>query len=82
MGHEAEVIDLVELDMPMFTVARSKELDTVPGMAGSMKSAMSSSDSWMIIRARVQRIYASDSKQCGGVVKHRMARLPCSIQPS
>ena len=48
MGHEAEIIDLVELDMPMFSVARSKELDTVPGMA-ELKSAMSGADSWMII---------------------------------
>ena len=42
MGHEADVIDLVELDMPMFSVARSKELDVVPGMA-ELKEAMSSS---------------------------------------
>ena len=48
MGHEADVIDLVELDMPMFSVARSKELDEVPGMA-ELKSAMSDADSWMII---------------------------------
>ena len=48
MGHEADIIDLVELDMPMFTVARSKELDTVPGMA-ELKAAMSGADSWMII---------------------------------
>ena len=40
MGHEADVIDLVELDMPMFSVARSKELDVVPGMA-ELKEAMS-----------------------------------------
>ena len=48
MGHEADVIDLVELDMPMFSVARSKELDVVPGMA-ELKEAMSSADSWMVI---------------------------------
>ncbi len=48
MGHEANVIDLVELDMPMFTVARSKELDVVPGMA-ELKSALSSADSWVIV---------------------------------
>ena len=48
MGHEADIIDLVELDMPMFTVARSKELDTVPGMV-ELKAAMSGADSWMII---------------------------------
>ena len=48
MGHEADVIDLVELDMPMFTVARSKELDVVPGMA-ELKEAISSANSLMVI---------------------------------
>ena len=48
MGHESDVVDLAELDMPMFTVARSKELDVVPGMA-ELKAALSSADSWMII---------------------------------
>jgi len=48
MGHEAELVNLAELDMPMFTVARSKELDVVPGMA-ELKAAMSSADSWMIV---------------------------------
>lgn len=48
LGHDADVIDLVELDMPMFTVARSKELDVVPGMA-ELKSSLSSADSWVIV---------------------------------
>ncbi|MBJ61772.1 MAG: NADPH-dependent oxidoreductase, partial [Euryarchaeota archaeon] len=48
LGHEANVIDLVALDMPMFSVARSKELDVVPGMA-ELKEAMSNADSWMVI---------------------------------
>jgi len=48
MGHEAELVNLAELDLPMFTVARSKELDVVPGMA-ELTEAMSSADSWMII---------------------------------
>jgi NAD(P)H-dependent FMN reductase len=48
MGHEAELVNLAELDMPMFTVARSKELDVVPGMA-ELKAAMSSADSWVIV---------------------------------
>ena len=48
MGHDADVIDLVELDMPMFTVARSKELDVVQGMA-ELKEAISSADSMMVI---------------------------------
>lgn len=48
MGHEADIVNLAELDFPMFTVARSKELDVVPGMA-ELKAAMSSADSWMIV---------------------------------
>jgi NAD(P)H-dependent FMN reductase len=48
MGHEAEIVNLAELDFPMFTVARSKELDVIPGMA-ELKAAMSSADSWMVI---------------------------------
>jgi len=48
MGHESDIVNLAELDMPMFTVARSKELDVVPGMA-ALKEAMSSADSWMIV---------------------------------
>ena len=48
MGHESQVIDLAELDMPMFTVARSKELEVVPGM-NQLKEAISSADSMMVI---------------------------------
>lgn len=48
MGHEADIVNLAELDFPMFTVARSKELDVVPGMA-ELKAAMSSADSWIIV---------------------------------
>jgi chromate reductase len=48
MGHEADIVNLAELDFPMFTVARSKELDVIPGMA-ELKAAMSSADSWMVI---------------------------------
>ena len=48
MGHEADIVNLAELDFPMFTVARSKELDVVPGMA-ELKAAMSSADSWMVV---------------------------------
>ena len=48
MGHEADIVNLAELDFPMFTVARSKELDVVPGMT-ELKAAMSSADSWMVI---------------------------------
>ena len=48
MGHESQIIDLAELDMPMFTVARSKELEVVPGMK-QLKEAISSADSMMVI---------------------------------
>ena len=48
MGHDADIADLSEMDFPMFTVARSKELDVVPGMA-ELKKQMGDADSWMII---------------------------------
>jgi chromate reductase len=48
MGHDAEIVNLAELDMPLFTVARSKEIDSVPGMT-ELKVAMSSADSWVVI---------------------------------
>ena len=48
MGHDADLVNLAELDMPLFTAARSKEIDSVPGMA-ELKEAMSSADSWMVI---------------------------------
>ena len=81
MGHEADIIDLVELDMPMFTVARSKELDTVPGMAESKGSNVRCrflDDN----RSRVQWFNASYIEQRSCVAKYRMARFPCSIQPT
>ena len=48
IGHDADIVNLAELDMPLFTVARSKELDVVPGMT-ELKEAMSSADSWVVI---------------------------------
>ena len=48
MGHDADIADLSAMDFPMFTVARSKELDVVPGMA-ELKKQMGDADSWMII---------------------------------
>ena len=48
MEHDADIADLSEMDFPMFTVARSKELDVVPGMA-ELKKQMGDADSWMII---------------------------------
>ena len=48
LGHDADVVDLSEIDFPMFTMARSKELDVVPGMA-ELKQKMGESESWMII---------------------------------
>ncbi len=48
MGHDSDVIDLAEVDMPMFTVARSKSLDVVPGMA-EIKGKMQAADSWVVV---------------------------------
>ena len=69
MGHEADVIDLVELDMPMFSVARSKELDTVPGMA-ELKEAMSGADSWMIIAPEYNGSMPPNSEQRSCLAEH------------
>jgi NAD(P)H-dependent FMN reductase len=48
MGHDSDVLDLAEVDMPMFTVARSKSLDVVPGMA-ELKEKMQAADSWVVV---------------------------------
>ena len=49
-GHEAEVIDLVELRMPLFNVADSKVALTgnFPALKGLVK-AMTEADAWVVI---------------------------------
>ena len=47
-GHEAEIVDLAELDLPMFTLARSKDPEKTPDISG-LNQKMMDSDSWVII---------------------------------
>lgn len=48
LGHDSDIVDLSDIDFPMFTVARSKELETVPGMS-ELKQKMGDADSWIVI---------------------------------
>jgi NAD(P)H-dependent FMN reductase len=47
-GHDSEVVDLAEMDLPMFTLARSKDPDQVPDIS-ALISTMIESDAWIII---------------------------------
>ena len=47
-GHEAEVIDLAEMDLPMFTIARSKNPEEAPDIS-ELVSDMTQSDAWIVI---------------------------------
>jgi len=47
-GHDSEVVDLAEMDLPMFTLARSKDPDQVPDIS-ELISTMIESDAWIII---------------------------------
>jgi len=47
-GHEAEVIDLAEMDLPMFTIARSKNPEEAPDIS-ELVSDMTQSDAWVVI---------------------------------
>ena len=47
-GHEAEVIDLAEMDLPMFTMARSKDPESAPDISDFVNS-MSEADAWVIV---------------------------------
>ena len=46
-GHETEVIDLAEMDLPMFTVARSKS-DDAPDISELIEK-MTGADAWVIV---------------------------------
>ena len=48
LGYDSDIVDLSEIDFPMFTVGRSKELETVPGMS-ELKQKMGDADSWIVI---------------------------------
>ena len=47
-GHETEVIDLAEMDLPMFTIARSKNPEEAPDIS-ELVSDMTQSDAWVVI---------------------------------
>ncbi|MDE0708007.1 MAG: NAD(P)H-dependent oxidoreductase [Candidatus Poseidoniales archaeon] len=47
-GHDAEVVDLAELDLPMFTIANSKDPEKASDAAG-LVSAMTEADAWVVI---------------------------------
>ncbi|MEE2748287.1 MAG: NAD(P)H-dependent oxidoreductase [Candidatus Thermoplasmatota archaeon] len=47
-GHSAEIVDLAELDLPMFTVARSKDPEQVPDIS-DLISDMISADAWVVV---------------------------------
>ena len=47
-GHDANVVDLVEMDLPMFTVARSEDPEESPDIS-ALVSSMSQADAWVVI---------------------------------
>ncbi len=47
-GHDAEIIDLAEMDLPMFTMARTEISEEVPDISG-LSSKMMEADAWVII---------------------------------
>jgi len=47
-GHDAEVIDLAEMDLPMFTMARSKDPESAPDISGFI-STLTEADAWVIV---------------------------------
>ncbi len=47
-GHEAEIVDLVEMDLPMFTMVRSKDPESAPDIS-DLISSMTEADAWIVI---------------------------------
>ena len=47
-GLDAEVVDLADMDLPMFSMARSKDPESAPDISGFV-SAMSESDAWVVV---------------------------------
>ncbi len=47
-GHATEVVDLAEMDLPMFTMARSKDPESAPDISGLI-SSMTEADAWIAI---------------------------------
>tara|TARA_B100000287_G_scaffold117319_1_gene109244 strand:- start:435 stop:929 length:495 start_codon:yes stop_codon:yes gene_type:complete len=47
-GHDAEVVDLVERDLPMFTVARSSDPEQKVDVSG-LTQKMTDADAWIVV---------------------------------
>ena len=47
-GHDAGVVDLAEMNLPMFTVARSKDPDETPDIS-DLVTSMTQADAWIVI---------------------------------
>ena len=47
-GHDAEVVDLVEMDLPMFTVARSSDPEQKVDISG-LTQKMTDADAWIVV---------------------------------
>ena len=47
-GHDVEIIDLSEMDLPLFTVARSKDPQQTPDVSGLIQ-IMTESDAWIVL---------------------------------
>ena len=47
-GHDAEVVDLVEMDLPMFTVARSSDPEQKVDVSG-LTQKMTDADAWIVV---------------------------------
>jgi len=47
-GHDAEIIDLAEIDLPMFTIARTNDSEQVPDISDFV-DAMMQADAWIVI---------------------------------
>ncbi len=47
-GHDAEVVDLVEMDLPMFTVARSSDPEQTVDVS-ELTQQMIEADAWIVI---------------------------------
>jgi len=47
-GHDAEIIDLAEMDLPLFTIARSKDPGQTPDISNLVQK-MTESDAWVVL---------------------------------
>ncbi|HJL59679.1 MAG TPA: NAD(P)H-dependent oxidoreductase, partial [Candidatus Thalassarchaeaceae archaeon] len=47
-GHTAKIIDLAEMNLPMFTIARSKDSEQVPDLS-DLISTMMKADAWVVL---------------------------------